>query len=662
MQKMILTMVFLAIATSYSYAQIAINENSSDPDPSAMLDITSTNKGILLPRMTTTERENINNPADGLLVFDNETQTFWYFENNRWNEIRNGSESISVDDLTEMADETNLGCPTQLGNIDLGLGPQVVTVVGNYAYIYDNNDDELVIIDISDPSNPTQTSLFEVGRDTDDLIIQGNYLYFRDNNRDSLFVVDISDPNIPTIASKIEVEGALSEGIVLNGNYLYLANSNNTDNLEIINIADPLNPVSEDLSTISSRPDGVALLNNYVYTVSNSGDDLTVFDASTPNTLVEIANIYAGAGPRAITGSGDYIYIADLSEDKVRSYDVSNPSTPIVLDSINLTFGEGRMSIEGDILLVQVDNIGFRVLDISDPTNLAVISTYSQEEPEDAVLFNDHVYLVDEETDDLRIFSLFCDQEITTNTQTGELQSTNTLWYPTGAGIATNNSVAVGNIPLNLESDNQEDSDQAGNGYLISPWVYTSAIQGEVATSTFDDPPTILLGSDNNISDSGEIHFVISGNSVMMVDNNDRVGVGTTNPSYKFQVGESGDGTEARANAWETFSDRRLKRNFQLIDQPLEKLKSLNGYYYYWKADKADQSRQVGVIAQEVEAILPEIVGTDDEGIKSVDYAKITALLIESNKALLERVEALELKLGRVKDRVLDEEASAVGK
>ena len=67
-----------------------------------------------------------------------------------------------------------------------------------------------------------------------------------------------------------------------------------------------------------------------------------------------------------------------------------------------------------------------------------------------------------------------------------------------------------------------------------------------------------------------------------------------------------------------------------------------------------NQSRQIGVIAQEVEAVLPEIVGTDEEDIKSVDYAKLTALLIESNKAL-------ELKLGRVKDRLLDEGNSAVG-
>jgi len=68
-----------------------------------------------------------------------------------------------------------------------------------------------------------------------------------------------------------------------------------------------------------------------------------------------------------------------------------------------------------------------------------------------------------------------------------------------------------------------------------------------------------------------------------------------------------------------------------VIDHPIEKLNMLNGYYYNWKEGE-DPSVQVGVIAQEVEMALPEIVSTDSAGYKSVDYSKITALLIEVNK------------------------------
>jgi hypothetical protein len=146
----------------------------------------------------------------------------------------------------------------------------------------------------------------------------------------------------------------------------------------------------------------------------------------------------------------------------------------------------------------------------------------------------------------------------------------------------------------------------------------------EFATSPGNDLIMILrddLGTNNIIFRAGGDSFFQGG-----------LGIGTINPGYKLQVGESGDGTEARANAWNTFSDRRLKRDFQKIENPLDRIANINGYYYYWTKDKKDQTRQVGVIAQEIEAVLPEIVSTDKEGIKSVNYSKLSALLIEAVK------------------------------
>jgi len=109
------------------------------------------------------------------------------------------------------------------------------------------------------------------------------------------------------------------------------------------------------------------------------------------------------------------------------------------------------------------------------------------------------------------------------------------------------------------------------------------------------------------------------------------VGLGTTAPTQRLQVGSSGDGTVAVANAWNTFSDLRLKRDLTIIPGALDKLLELHGYYYFWK-NGADQTRQLGVVAQEVEALFPELVKTDSTGIKTVDYAKLSAVLIEAVK------------------------------
>lgn len=127
------------------------------------------------------------------------------------------------------------------------------------------------------------------------------------------------------------------------------------------------------------------------------------------------------------------------------------------------------------------------------------------------------------------------------------------------------------------------------------------------------------------------------------------VGIGTTTPAVQLQVGNSGDGTIARANAWQTFSDVRYKTDIVPITNALEKLDNLHGYYYYWK-DGADANRQAGLLAQEVEKVLPEIVSTDERGYKSVDYGKMNALLLQALKEQEKRLSSLEEEIKYYRD------------
>ena len=94
-------------------------------------------------------------------------------------------------------------------------------------------------------------------------------------------------------------------------------------------------------------------------------------------------------------------------------------------------------------------------------------------------------------------------------------------------------------------------------------------------------------------------------------------------------------------------SDRRLKENITPIESALEKVSQLGGYTFDWIPTEGihiNEGHDIGVIAQEVEEIIPEIVITRDNGYKAVQYEKIVALLIEANKELKERVEKLENK------------------
>lgn len=90
-------------------------------------------------------------------------------------------------------------------------------------------------------------------------------------------------------------------------------------------------------------------------------------------------------------------------------------------------------------------------------------------------------------------------------------------------------------------------------------------------------------------------------------------------------------------------SDKRLKTNILPIADALEKVKNLNGVTFNWATPEKDQTqREAGVIAQDVQTVLPETVTTRENGYLAVDYPKLVPLLIEAIKELTARVEELE--------------------
>jgi len=84
--KTFLNLLFFTLFTTTSYSQVGVN--TSFPSSSSILDAVSTTKGILIPRMTSDEREAIVNPVVGLLIFNTDTNCFnYYTSKNKWFEI-----------------------------------------------------------------------------------------------------------------------------------------------------------------------------------------------------------------------------------------------------------------------------------------------------------------------------------------------------------------------------------------------------------------------------------------------------------------------------------------------------------------------------------------------------------------------------------------------
>jgi hypothetical protein len=106
-------------------------------------------------------------------------------------------------------------------------------------------------------------------------------------------------------------------------------------------------------------------------------------------------------------------------------------------------------------------------------------------------------------------------------------------------------------------------------------------------------------------------------------------------------------------------SDIRFKRNITEIKDPIHKLLKIRGVSFDWVEEEefhGNKGHDIGVIAQEIEEVLPEIVTTRDSGYKAVKYEKLTPLLIEAikdqqaqiesqksqNEELIKRIETLE--------------------
>lgn len=105
MKKQLSISLILMFLCTYINAQEAIGINTSTPDASSILDVVSTDKGVLIPRMTATQRTAISSPANGLLVYETTTNTFWFHNGTSWIQLVS---STSTDEIADADGDTRI--------------------------------------------------------------------------------------------------------------------------------------------------------------------------------------------------------------------------------------------------------------------------------------------------------------------------------------------------------------------------------------------------------------------------------------------------------------------------------------------------------------------------------------------------------------------------
>ena len=239
----------------------------------------------------------------------------------------------------------------------------------------------------------------------------------------------------------------------------------------------------------------------------------------------------------------------------------------------------------------------------------------------------------------------------------------------TGTGVYGNSVSSYGMYGHSTSGTGVYGSSSSGYAAYFSGKGYFS---GNVGIGTESPVTKLDINGDMNISNPGDGNVILnlglerswqfrqlgsgpgtaleltsmsgSGNKNFVINTAGYVGIGMTNPSYKLDV----NGT-IHANNVSEVSDARLKRDISSIDNALEKITSLRGINFKWIDEENDDNFQIGVIAQDVEDVFPEVVLTDEQGYKSVAYGKLVAPLIEAIKEQQEQIEALKKEIEELK-------------
>jgi hypothetical protein len=307
-----------------------------------------------------------------------------------------------------------------------------------------------------------------------------------------------------------------------------------------------------------------------------------------------------------LAGSYDYISISGqvITRGQVdASTDISN------LTTTNVSEGTNKYATTANVKSALNANLGTLTLGDSNdtvtiPGDLTVTGTTTTNNVETVSTSNGVIFegnVADENEVTLLAGTVTADRTITLPDATGTVALT--------SDIPTNNNELTN-----------------GAGYITSFDITTQTDSKYLRSNTTDTASGVITFSNSTASTSKTTGAVI----------------------VTGGVGISGDlnvGGDVVAYA---SSDERLKDNIELISNPIEKVQSLKGVTWNWNDDASETQKStpnVGVIAQDVEKVLPQLVHDRDNGFKGVDYAKLTGLLIEAIKDQQKQIDELKSKL-----------------
>ena len=549
--KLVSFTLLLSLLTLSGITQnIAVTDDESyTANPSAMLDVKSISKGLLVPRLTSSQRTSISTPATGLLVFDTDLSQFYYFNGTSWENLSaEGIWILNTNDLSLSDNNYRVGIGTSGTNSKLEVRADASFGENDTLFVVKDNAGYPVFAVFPDGAKVfvDQTAKgkvggFAVSGRTSSKFTQEDYFHIT--------------PDSARIYLNAPAKGKVG-GFAVSGR-----TSSKGEATNFLNITPDNYFIGHDVApNIDGGLRNSVLGYNAGYSLVGGDDNIFIGNK---------AGYMTGA---SISGGNENVFIGNEA-----GY---NTTTPV--RNVFIGHHAGYQNVIGQ--------------------------------------YNTYIGNAAGENGTGFYNTIIGGLAATTN----DFGSSNVIiGYVAGRDMVSSNNIMIGRAAGY--------NNTAEEGYNI--YIGTYAGEGiedqnyRLEIRNDRTKPPLLYGEFDNR------RLAINGR--------------TTN-DYTFYV----NGTASGTSAWANTSDLRLKKDVQTISNALERVISLRGVNFKWKDElQFEEGLQMGFIAQEAEEIIPEVVRKNNDSY-SIQYAPITAILVEAVKEQQNQIDDLKLENEMLKEKL----------